>query len=240
MEAPMDYRSQGIRLQSLLDLHVPPVAVAFRAMPPLRVERVDHPAPAGCGYWRLAAEGRVFFTEASDHHHCPIGAHTHGVALPAERAQDLSDLLETMAQIQYIRLEEVSGIPRRRRPFGVAIYAPLIASPVDPDVVLIRGDAKQTMLLAEAVHAAGGDVDPAAQLRPTCAVVPTATEGGRASLSLGCVGNRVYTGLADHELVLAIPGSQLSEVVARLEIIVAANRTLETLHRQRQDQFSAG
>jgi len=230
----MDYKTQDVRLQSLLGLRVWPVAIGFRPDPPPDVRRVNSPAPAGCGYWRLAAEGGVFFTEASDHYQCPIGAHTHGIALPSEATREFGGLLETMARIQYIRPEEVPAIPRRSTAFGVAVYAPLAATPVDPDVVIVRGNAKQMMLLAEAVHAAGVAADPAAQLRPTCAIVPTATEGGRASLSLGCIGNRVYTGLGDDELYGAIPGRQLSAVIEKLEAIVAANRTLEAFHRQRE------
>jgi uncharacterized protein (DUF169 family) len=230
----MDFKKQGARLQQLLALRHPSVAVAFRAAAPPGIRRVDHAAPSGCSYWRLAAEGRVFFTEASDHYHCPIGAHTHGIHLPAETAQELEGLIGTMAQLRYIRMEEVANIPQRHQPFGVAIYAPLTAAPVEPDAVLVRGNPKQMMLLVEAAHAVGIAADVAARLRPTCAIVPEAAEAGQASLSLGCIGNRVYTGLADDECYFAIPGGQLSAVLDRLETITTANRTLEEYHRRRQ------
>ena len=68
----MDVRAQGMRLQSLLGLRFPPVSLAFRDEPPPNVPRISHGAPAGCSYWRLAAEGQPFFTEASDHINCPI------------------------------------------------------------------------------------------------------------------------------------------------------------------------
>jgi uncharacterized protein (DUF169 family) len=232
----MDFKTCGTQLRNLLGLRVDPVAVAFRTEPPLDVPHVGIPAPAGCGYWRLAAEGQVFFTRAADHHNCPIGAHTHGVDLPAETARELEGLIGTMAQLQYIRMEEIPTIPHRHQPFGVAIYAPLTAMPVTPDVVIAQGNPKQVMLLTEAVHAAGLHYDPATQLRPTCAIVPTATEAGRASLSLGCIGNRVYTGLADDELYIAIPGPQLNAVLEKLEAIATANRTLEEFHQQRKGQ----
>jgi uncharacterized protein (DUF169 family) len=163
-----------------------------------------------------------------------VGAHTHGVDLPAETASQLGGLLEMMSRIQYIRMDEVPLIPRRGTAFEVVIYAPLAATPVDPDVVIVQGNAKQVMLLAEALHAAGPYQDPEVGLRPTCAIIPTATEAGRASLSLGCIGNRVYTGLADSELYVAIPGPQLGTVLERLETIVAANRTLEEFHQQQE------
>jgi uncharacterized protein (DUF169 family) len=36
----------------------------------------------------------------------------------------------------------------------VAVYAPLAAAPVPPDVMLMRGNARQLVLLAEAAQAA--------------------------------------------------------------------------------------
>ena len=49
--------------------------------------------------------------------------------------------------------------------------------------------------------------------------------------SLGCIGNRVYTEMADDELYFALPGGQLGRVVEKLAVIVNANRELEKYHR---------
>lgn len=234
----MDLRAHAVQLESLLGLRSPPVALAFTSVPPPNVQRISEPTPAGCGYWKLAADGRVFFTEAADHYNCPVGAHTHGVDLPAEVARELEGLMATMVRIEYLNMAEIPGIPRRTAPFSIAVYAPLSAAPVDPDVILLRGNPKQMMLVAEAAHAAGISQDMAAKLRPTCAIVPEAAEGGRASLSLGCIGNRVYTGLGDDEMYYAIPASHLAAVIEKLETIVAANRTLDVFHQQRQSASS--
>ncbi|MFQ6019568.1 MAG: DUF169 domain-containing protein, partial [Dehalococcoidia bacterium] len=69
--------------------------------------------------------------------------------------------------------------------------------------------------------------------RPTCAMIPEAMQGGRSAMSLGCIGNRVYTGLEDDELYLAIPSGHVDALVEKLATIVAANRELETFHRAR-------
>jgi uncharacterized protein (DUF169 family) len=230
----MDLRTQGAQLESLLDLRSAPVALAFRSVPPPNVHRISEPAPAGCGYWKLAADGQVFFTEASDHYNCPIGAHTHGVDLPAEAARELEWLVGTMVQIEYITMEDLPKIPRRTAAFGVAVYAPLTAAPVDPDVILLRGNPKQMMLVAEAAQAAGIGHEMAAKLRPTCAIVPEVAEAGQTTLSLGCIGNRIYTGLGDDELYCAIPASQVAAIVGKLEAIITANRELEIFHHQRK------
>jgi len=195
--------------------------------------RIDAPAPAGCGYWRLAAEGKVFYTEAADHFTCPVGAHTHGVDLPPEVAKELNGLVQTMVQMQYIKMEEIPSIPRRQGPFGVALYAPLARAPFEPDVVLVRGTVKQLMLLAEAAQAAGVAGGGATMGRPTCAVLPEALQSGRTATSFGCIGNRVYTRLGDDEGYYAIPGVHVADVVSKLAVIVEANRQLEAFHKSR-------
>src|SRR5262249_8191499 len=72
-------------LKDLLQLRTDPIAVTFRATPPSNVPHVAQAAPSGCSYWKRAAAGETFYTEAADHYHCPIGAYTHGIELPPER-----------------------------------------------------------------------------------------------------------------------------------------------------------
>ncbi len=224
---------EGQDLQELLGLRLAPVAIAFRDSAPDGMSHVAAPAPAGCGYWRLAAEGQVFYTEARDHYQCPVGAHTHGVDLPPEVAGELNGLIQNMVQMQYIKMEEIPMIPRRPGGFGVALYAPLCEAPFEPDVVLIRGSAKQLMLVAEAVQAAGVGSGGATMGRPTCAILPESLQSNRATASFGCIGNRVYTGLGDDEGYYAIPGGRLREVLAKLATIVEANRLLFQFHTER-------
>jgi uncharacterized protein (DUF169 family) len=230
----MDARAAGRRLTELLDLPTPPVAVTFAAAAPPGVPRVSRPGPAGCAYWKQAAEGAVFYTEAADHFNCPVGAYTHGVGLPPERAKELEDVVGTMVGLQYIRMEEVGALPRRKEPFRVAVYAPLAETPTPPDVVLVRGRARQIMLVAEAARAVGLEGDRAAMGRPACAMIPAVLEGPGGVTSLGCIGNRVYTGMGDDELYFTIPGGQVGAVVERLEAVVHANRELETYHEARR------
>lgn len=221
-------------MEQLLGTKTPPIAVAFRDSAPADVERIEAAEQAGCGYWRVAAEkGKVFFTEAADHYNCPIGAHTHNVSMPPEVGKQLEGLITTMVGLSYLKMEDIPKIPQRKAPFRVAVYAPLTAAPCDPDVVLIRGNARQMMLLAEAAQAAGVAGDGATLGRPTCAVLPQAITTAKTASSFGCVGNRVYTGAGDDEGYFAIPGGKLAEMVSSLAVIVNANRALEQFHKAR-------
>jgi uncharacterized protein (DUF169 family) len=225
-------------LQDLLGLQTPPVAIAFRASAPANVPHVSRPEASGCGYWKRAAEGRTFYTEAADHYHCPIGAYTHNVDLPAPQMQELHGVVTMMVSLGYIRSEEVPGIPRRGESFGVAVYGPLADAAEPPDVVMVRGNARQIMMLEEAALAAGvGGTAPLAA-RPTCAAVPLALRTQRGVSSLGCIGNRVYTDLGDDEFYYVVPGQHVAAVADKLASIVSANRELEKYHSARKQALS--
>ena len=220
-------------LTGLLNLSSPAVAIAFLDEPPAGVERVDRSGPASCDYWRQAAEGRTFFTTAEDHKACPIGAHTHHVLTSPEEQQQLMGLVQNMVALSYIKIEEVPSIPRRTEPLGVAVYGPLASTTLSPDVVLVRGNARQLMLLTEAAQLAGiAGIGPAMG-RPTCAVLPAAINSQTVAASFGCVGNRVYTGASDNEAYVAIPGRHVDAIIASLRTIVKANDALEQFHRER-------
>lgn len=225
--------AQGTQIQELLGLKRPAVAIAFRDTAPADIPRITAPAPAGCGYWKLAAEGQVFYTEASDHYTCPVGAHTHGVDLPPQVATELHGLVQTMVGLQYLTMADIPMIPRRQGPFRVALYAPITKATFAPDVVLIRGTVRQLMLLAEAAQSAGIAGGSATMGRPTCAVLPETLQSGQTASSFGCIGNRVYTGLGDDEGYYAIPGAKVADVVRKLAIITEANRQLEKFHQSR-------
>ncbi|MFL5408304.1 MAG: hypothetical protein ACJ79O_20975 [Myxococcales bacterium] len=54
-------------LETVLGLSSKPIAISFRPTAPEGIARVAAREPAGCGYWRRAAAGEVFYTDADDH-----------------------------------------------------------------------------------------------------------------------------------------------------------------------------
>ena len=227
------------RLTSLLALKTSPVALAFSDDPPVGVAHVDERAPAGCAYWSRAAKGESFYTLPGDHAGCAVGAHTHNAPLDEKGQAELGELIKVMSGLGYLGPDEVPQIATRKTPLKVLTYSPLDGAVGTPDLVLIRASARSGMLLSEAAHLAGVRDDAAAGLRPACTVVPHTQSSGKTSSSLGCIGNRVYTGLGDDELWFAIPGAQLDKVLDKLETVVTANRALESFHRARLPQKNA-
>jgi uncharacterized protein (DUF169 family) len=227
-------RNAAGHLQDALGLMVPPVAIAFRSTPPEGVPRVPKALAAGCAYWMHAAQGNSFYTTAEDHYGCPIGAFTHGAALPDERAHEFDEVIKTMLSLDYMQREELPAIPHRVDALECAVYAPLHKASFEPDLVLVRGNVRQVMLLSEAARAAGVFAESATMGRPACAMLPQAQKLGRGVTSLGCIGNRVYTGLEDDELYFTLPGAKLDAVMEKLDRIVSANEALQQYHLQRR------
>jgi uncharacterized protein (DUF169 family) len=233
----LDYRIIEQRLSEVLGLRRRPVAVTFGDTPPAGVPKFTGMQPSGCSFWRMAAEGSTFFTVPRDHYNCPIGAYTHNLSLPPDRARELDQTLSFMAGIDYIRMEEVPGIPRLTRPPGVVVYAPLGDTPGDPDVVLFTGRPGRVMILQEAALRAGIAVQTPLLARPTCMALPAALAHGVLA-STGCIGNRVYTDLAEDELYVAVPGRDLGRVAEEARTIAAANDKLAEYHRGRRQMLA--
>ncbi|MDB4927561.1 MAG: hypothetical protein JWM10_45 [Myxococcaceae bacterium] len=220
-----------------LSLDVAPVAIAFLPGPPAGVAAFAGGAPSGCSFWRRAAElpagASAFATAPADHHGCPIGSYTHRIDLPAGRAVELGDTLGVMAGLGYLSLDEVPGIPRLAETPGAVVYSRLADAPAAPDVVVFAVKPGAAMLLGEAVIAAKLPRTNGPLARPTCMALPAAVAGG-ATQSLGCVGNRVYTGLSDAHLYEVVRGRDLGALAAALATVASANGALRGHHEGRK------
>jgi uncharacterized protein (DUF169 family) len=186
--------------------------------------------PSGCSFWRLAADGRTFYTVPADHYNCPIGSYTHAIALPPDRAPELELTLSLMGTLGYVKMEEVPGIPRLPESPGAVVYGPLGDTPVEPDVAIFAGRPARLMLLSEAALRAGVSANAPLLPRPTCMALPAALAQGVVASS-ACIGNRVYTDLGEDELYVVVPGRDLARVAEELQTIVSANAQLAEYHR---------
>jgi uncharacterized protein (DUF169 family) len=234
----MSFDAVQARSLASLGLNYPPVAVAFADEPAAGLSRVSRAEAAGCGYWRLAFEGRAFYTSSDDHGNCPIGAFTHGVELTPDKTRELETMVGTMVELKYIKSDEVPSIPHRSEPMRLALYAPLDRATFTADVVLFRGNVRQIMLVTEAARSAGVFEESAVLGRPACAMIPQALGTRTSVASVACIGNRVYTSLGDDELYVAVPGAAVERVIAALGSITAANAELEKFHKSRAAAFA--
>jgi uncharacterized protein (DUF169 family) len=225
------------RIAGAVKLARRPVAVTFLDKEPTGINKFSGTEPSGCSFWRLAAEGRVFYTVPENHFNCAVGAYTHNIALSPEREKETEQTLKMMFDMGYVRPEEIPQIPRLEKAPAAIIYAPLGDAPVAPDVVLFAAKPSAAMLLNEAAIRAGKGVGAPALGRPTCMALPASLQHG-SLLSLGCMGNRVYTGLGEDELYMVIRGSDLTAVADALTVIQGANAALTDYARGRREQLA--
>jgi uncharacterized protein (DUF169 family) len=229
----VNYSDLEQQLRQTLGLEHRLVAVSFRAAAPEGVTKFNGSVPSGCTFWRLAAQGQTFYTIPSDHYNCPIGSYTHNISLPDERAQELNQTLSLMTTIGYIKMEEISGIYRLSETPGVVIYAPLGATPVDPDLIIVIGRPGRLMLVQEAAIRAGVPTGSPLLGRPTCMALPAALATGIAT-STGCIGNRIYTDITDDDLYLVFPATNLAGLAEHAQTISTANAQLHEYHLERR------
>ena len=228
------------QLTAALELSLPPIAAAFPDAVPDGVPEFDGTVPAGCVFWQEAAR-RTFATSAAHHALCSIGIHTlHLSDAPASHPEELRTSLEAMIGLDYVREAEVAAIPVMQREVRHAVYGPLSDFPADPEVVLLFADARQGLVLSEAVARVDGGLPPAMG-RPACAIVPQAVNHGHAAVSLGCCGARAYVdAMSDDVSLWALPGSRLDRYCEQIAAFAGANRTLAIFHERRRTDVEAG
>jgi uncharacterized protein (DUF169 family) len=222
-------------IMSALSLSHAPVAITFTSAPPKGVRAFMGEVPSGCSFWRIASTApagkSAFYTVPADHYNCPIGSYTHHIDLPAARAKELDDVLGIMCQLGYVKMEEVPQIPRWSP--GAIVYSRLADAPLEPDVVLFALSPGSAMLLGEAARHAGKSSSLPPMPRPTCMAVPAAAQHGT-TMSLACIGNRIYTEIGDGEVYMMIRGADLPAIAESLKTIVAANAALTEYHQKRK------
>ncbi|HVM39202.1 MAG TPA: DUF169 domain-containing protein [Acidimicrobiia bacterium] len=214
-----DWASLARDLQSLLHLEAAPIAISWHDSAPEGVDAFggERPEPtpdgrtgavaASCVFWMHAPE-RTFSTVEADHGNCSVGLMTHGWKTIDEVAgnSDVAALLDS----GWVTMDVVPKIPTVSERPGAMVYGPLADTPVDPDVVFIRLNAKQMMVLSDAWP--GLRVEG----KPQCHILAIAKDEGEPAASVGCVLSRVRTGMRAEEMTCAIPASRLAEVVNRL------------------------
>ena len=229
--------TQTSRLQETLGVSAPPIAIGFSDRPPAGLEKWQGGAvPAGCVFWREAMKGRSFYTVPADHYNCAVGSHTHGIGIPAPQ---LEDTVKFMVSNEYIRMEEVAGIPTLEECPAYISYGPAETASFAHQLILVAAKPAAAMLIYEsALRAGAGNAVANILGRPACAVLPLTSKTGLVSLSLGCMGNRTFTGLPDEELYVCIPSGHWTMVLTKSAEIGWANTTMKLFYQDRQAQFA--
>lgn len=224
-----DYRSLASELVSLLVLQSKPLAIAFSrdtpANVPMYADNMPATAPdgrtgkvsAGCVFWMKAAD-RSFATVPEDHGNCSVGSVTHGL----KTLQEVSGQSDVAALLDagWVTMAMMPRIPAVKERPNYISYGPLEDTSVDPDVVLLRINAKQAMVMSSAVD------DLRFEGKPQCHIIPLAKEENQVAVSVGCMLSRVRTGMSNTDMTCAIPTGRLPELVEKLRQVCRADNAV--------------
>jgi uncharacterized protein (DUF169 family) len=204
-------------LREGLGLPSAPIQISYLDQPPTGVPQHSAGAPSVCTFF---AEGRnsPFYADLQAHEACEIGAFVLGVPPEGELGSRLMATVGMMQKEGYLNPGDEGKITRNAKPPRYVAYGPLGSLPVDPTAVLMFAPAKAAML---AMEAAQGPVP--MNGRPMCAIVPTLNQGAPVAASMGCIGSRVYTGLADGEMIVGVRGDHLKTFASSVQKIHHAN-----------------
>lgn len=237
-----DWRGLGVALQSALHLQVAPIGITFSATRPAGIAAFDAPmsepeadgragrVPAGCVFWVRATNG-TFSTIKEDHGNCSVGSFTHGFVSLEDVAGngDVAALLES----GWIDEEAVMDIPQVKERPGALTYGPLAEHPsgFDPDVVLIRVNGRQMMVLSDAL--------PGLRIegKPQCHIVAIAKNENVPAASVGCALSRARTGMQPEEMTCALPASTLAAAVDAIVKTAAVDTTVAKYAAQDARRF---
>ncbi|HXX91133.1 MAG TPA: DUF169 domain-containing protein [Acidimicrobiales bacterium] len=236
-------RELARRLAGALHLGHPPIAISFLHAAPDGVGAFDEPmsepapdgragrVPAGCVFWVRAAT-RAFSTVPADHGNCSVGRFTHGLASLEDVAGngDVAALLES----GWVTPEAVAGVPSVSERAEVIAYGPLPEVDFPADVVLMRVNGRQMMVLSDAM--------PGLRIegKPQCHIVAIAKEQGEVAASVGCALSRARTGMKPEEMTVAVPGARLAEVVEAVERTAAVDGMVAKYAADDARRFAAG
>lgn len=227
-------------LVKVLGLQNAPLAITFSQEPLSDVEPFDEPmpaatddgrtgrVPAGCVFW-MKATGRTFSTVAEDHANCSVGSVTHGFKTLEEVAEK-SDI-GAIVGAGWVTPEIFPQIPVVKTRYQHVTYGPLKEATNDPDVVLLRVNAKQAMTISDAFPGMRFEG------KPQCHIIAIAKESQEIAVSVGCMLSRVRTGMPNTEMTCAIPGPQLAQAVQKIKTTGAVDGTVADYASQDSQRF---
>ncbi|NIR27876.1 MAG: DUF169 domain-containing protein [Gammaproteobacteria bacterium] len=222
-----DYAQFAARLTELLGLSVPPMAITFWRDDDCPVERyaASMPEPtedgrtgavaAGCVFWMKGPE-TTFSTVEADHGNCSVGSATHGFKQLNEVAGNAD--VQALVESEWVTFEAMAGVATVKDKPKHIIYGPLSETPVDPDVVFLRINAKQAMILNDSLP------DLRFEGKPQCHIVAIAKQAKQPAVSTGCMLSRVRTGMSNNEMTCALPVQDLPGLIGRISAGAGADR----------------
>ncbi len=218
------YAEMSSKLKTLLGLKGSPVAVRLikerseiPAGTPELKEKLRH-----CEMVQKARGGDVFYA-TKEQHACAGGAGALGVVETPEKIKS-GEFYFGLGRFKTLESAKktMDAVPRTNKHFVASMYAPLEKAGFKPDVVVIIGNPKQLLKIAQSniFEKGGRNIVSFSGIQSVCAdAVAPPYNTGEVNATFGCDGSRKNAKITDDELVVGIPGAKLEGLVEALEKI---------------------
>lgn len=226
---------QHHQLKTLLHLSYDPVGVSDAGDLPVTKDMTS--MPSACSFWRRA-ETTSFTADIKSHINCKVGAHVMGFPLQGEDMQSLGALVQTMTGVSYIMPEEVPALPRLPE-HKAWHYTSLRTATTVPELVLLWIDARQVMLIQEAMGSAHWKSGKGLRTtgRPACGALALAYHNAEAVLSFGCAGMRTFTEIPDQYMLFVLPGELVEGLCRSLAQTAQSNAAVQCVYDKQKSLF---
>lgn len=219
-----NYEELSSKLKTLLNLKGSPVAVKLvtdrKEIPagtPELKEKIRH-----CEMVQKARHGDVFYA-TKEQHACAGGAGALGIAETPEKIKT-GEFYFGLGRFSTLEAAKktMESVPRTGKHFAASLYAPLEKAVFKPDVIVVIGNPKQLLKIAQSniYHGGGRNMASFSGIQSLCAdAVAAPYNTGELNATFGCDGSRKYAKIADEELVVGIPEAKLAALAEALEKI---------------------
>lgn len=236
-----DWKLLAEQLDRELGLKHAAIAITFSEEAPQGVSahggEIPSPTPdgrsgkvsAGCVFWKDAID-QTFTTVPEDHYNCSVGSVTHGLKT-LEEVMNNADV-GAIVEVGWVSPEEAMQLPFVNDRPNYITYGPLADTSIDPDVILLKVNGFQAMVIHD------GFSDTVFAGKPQCHIIPISKEGGKLAISTGCMLSRVRTGMPPDEMTCTIPSERLEEVVEKLKARREANAAVAAYANEDMRRFT--
>jgi len=217
----MNYNELGEKLNEFLKLENEPVAIKWSVKEPKNVKKEEGKSRF-CKKLTKAMKGEIFYATLEEEE-CMGGARYSGL-------KDMRDYPVNVQSGAFMvpkgLYKNIPAVQRSRRNetyiepgiFNSVVFAPLNKAEFEPDVIFMVCNAKQGMEILHANAYDSGEHGLGADVAPVCSSMAASPYmAGKVTYGFGDVASRQIMDINQDDVMVSIPGSELSRIVSNLE-----------------------
>jgi uncharacterized protein (DUF169 family) len=211
-------KGENASLGDLLGLGYAPIAIGLGRVPPPNIPRLEGEMEF-CRMWLEAQRGKVFFATA-ENHSCLPGMYHLGLCGETVKEAVCRFWVEQVSSHSRSTVEKyIASLPHlKREQVNLISMSPLEKATFEPDLVLVRCNPEEAMLLLWAYSYNSGEVvhgETGTAACSTLVVKPYLNK--KPSFTIGDPGARSIVGLGKEEVVVSVPYCLCETMVKTLE-----------------------